>query len=123
MGSDNVKFSIYLLTSEERTASIFRVEMYWSGNSCTLKMEMALSPEASAIIYQSTWCHIREDSNLHNHCHENLIFHNLRAYKFNNPYICYACKLSAVLCYNRLVQTLHEPTQKACLSCIDVSQY
>jgi hypothetical protein len=23
-------------------------------------------------VYQTNWCHILEDSNLHSHCHENL---------------------------------------------------
>lgn len=39
-----------------------------------LKMDETHSSETLVMMYQSTWHHISEESNLHSHCHENIIY-------------------------------------------------
>jgi hypothetical protein len=55
--------------SEEHTASI--------SVSPTMSVEATSSIETSGNIYQITLRHILDDSNLHEHCFENLTFHNI----------------------------------------------
>jgi hypothetical protein len=97
---------------------MFRAEIYSSGKSSALKMEAKRSSEASENIYHNTLCQncIATTLRTEPHISKYLL-------QFNEPYICYACKLSAALCYNRLIQALHELTQKVCLSSVDFSQY
>jgi hypothetical protein len=44
--------------------------------SSALKMEATCSSETSFDFHRTTWCYIREDRILHNHCCENLISYN-----------------------------------------------
>jgi hypothetical protein len=64
----DVNWYIIASDAEETTACIFRV---------TMKTLVADSSETLIAVYQIIWCFIPEDSNLHNHNHDNIKYHTI----------------------------------------------